>query len=137
MKNPMLSIPWFLRFVYFAIIVNLVTSASAQTVRDLLMKDPDFRIYSVVFVVTATTNSTLPAIRLAKVTDPKTGTTDAVKLDVPDSYVRAAKKKIEEMHYVPELKDGKPVEFFVHYFYVPGHSNVVIADLNKQINKQP
>src|SRR5262245_45357326 len=37
--------------------VASVASASAQTVRERLKKDPGFRVYAVVFGVTATTNS--------------------------------------------------------------------------------
>ena len=114
-----------------------VASTSAQTVRERLKKEPDFRIYSVIFGVTATTNSAVTTVRLAKVIDPKSGTTDAVKLDIPDAYIKAAKKKIEAKHYDPEMKEGKPVEFFTYFFYVPGHTNVVVVDLDKPLDKQP
>jgi hypothetical protein len=125
------------RFVAGALIFGFFSSASAQTVRERLKKEPDFRIYSVIFGVTATTNSTVPTVRLAKVTDPKSGTTDAVKVDVPDAYIKAAKKKIEAKHYEPELRDGKPVEFFTYFLYVPGHSNIVVVDIDKPLEKQP
>ncbi len=79
-----------------------VTSVSAQTVRERLKRESDFKIYSVIFGVTATTNSTAPTVRLAKVTDPKSGTTDPVKVDVPDAYIKAATKKIEAKKYDPD-----------------------------------
>jgi len=88
-----------LRLVSVALIFMFVASASAQTVRERLKKEPDFRIYSVIFGVTATTNSAVPTVRLANVTDPKSGTTDPVKVDVPDAYIKAAKKKIEAKKY--------------------------------------
>ena len=134
MKNSTLLI---LRFVSVVLLFASVASASAQTVRERLKKEPDFKIYSVIFGVTATTNSTVPTVRLTKVTDPKSGTTDPVKVDVPDTYIKAAKKKIEAKKYEPELKDGKPVEFFTYFFYVPGHSNVVVVDLDKALDQQP
>jgi hypothetical protein len=134
MKRPTLLI---IRLVSVVLLFEAVASASPQTVRERLKKEPDFRIYSVIFGVTATTNSAAPAVRLAKVTDPKSGTTDPVKIDVPDAYIKAAKKKIEAKHYEPEVKDGKPVEFFTYFFYVPGHSNVVVVDLDKALDKQP
>jgi len=119
------------------LVFEAVASASAQTVRERLKKDPDFKIYAVTFGITASTNSSVPTVRLAKVTDPKAGTTDPVKVDVPGAYVKAAKKKIEAKHYEPEMKDGKPVEFFTYFYYVPGHSNVVVVDLDKPLDKQP
>jgi hypothetical protein len=130
MKNRTLLILGF-----FALLFAAVASAFAQTVRERLKKEPDFKIYSVIFGVTGT-NSTAPIVRLAKVTDPKSGTTDAVKVDVPDAYIKAAKKKIEAKNYDPKLKDGKPVEFFTYFFYVPGYSNVVVVDLDKPLDKQ-
>jgi hypothetical protein len=134
MKNPTFLL---LRFVSTALVLVSVVSASAQTVRERLKKEPDFKIYSVIFGVTATNNSAVPAVRLAKVTDPKSGTTDPVKIDVPDAYIKAAVKKIEAKHYEPKLKDGKPVEFFTYFFYVPGHSNVVVVDMDKPLDEQP
>ena len=35
------------------------------------------------------------------------------------------------------VRDGKPVEVFTYFFYVPGHSNVVVVDLDKPLDKQP
>src|SRR6266480_5912272 len=121
MKTSTLLILQLLRLASIILLLGSVATASAQTVtvRECLKKEPDFRIYSVIFGVTATTNSAVPAVRIAKVTDPKSGTTDAVKVDVPGAYIKAAKKKIEAKHHEPEMKDGKPVEFFTYFFYVP------------------
>jgi len=97
-----------------------------------LNQDAGFRIYPVVFGVTATTKSGLPAIRLVEVGVPKGSakSADAAKIDVPDTFIKAAKKK-------PKMKDGKPVEVFTYFFYVPGHPNVVVVDLDKPLDKQP
>jgi hypothetical protein len=132
MKNRTLS-----KIAIYVLLFAAAASASAQTVRERLKNEPEFKIYSVIFGVTVTNNSTVPAVRLAKVTDPKTGKTDAVKVDVPDAYITAATKKIEAKKYEPKLKDGKPVEFFTYFFYVPGHSNVVVVDVDKPLDRQP
>ena len=97
-------------------------------------KDPGFRIYPVVFGVTATTNSSPPAIRLVEVGTIK----GAPKIDnVPETFIKAAKKKIQAEPPEPKMKDGKPVEIFAYFFYVPGHPNVVVVDLDKPLDKQP
>jgi hypothetical protein len=44
----------------------------------------------------------------------------------------AAKKKIQAEPPDPKIKDGKPVEVFTYFSYVPGHSNVVVVDLDKR-----
>ena len=65
------------------------------------------------------------------------GTTDAVMVNVPDECGQAVKNRIEANHYEPELTDGKPVEFFTYFFYVPGHSEIVVIDLDRPLDKQP
>ena len=102
-------------------------------------QDPGFRIYPVVLGVTAATKSGPPAVRLVEVGVPKGSakSADAAKIDVPDTFIKAAKKKIQAEPPEPKMKDGKPVEVFTYFFYVPGHSNVVVVDLDKPLDKQP
>jgi hypothetical protein len=99
-----------------------------------MKNEPGFRIYPVTFGVTATSNSKLPAIRVMEVGVPK----GSAKIDnVPDAFIKAAKKKIQANPPEPKMKDGKPVEVFTYFFYVPGHPNVVVVDLDKPLDKQP
>jgi hypothetical protein len=66
------------------------------------------------------------------------GSKGSAKIDnVPDAFIKAAKKKILAEPPKPKMKDGKPVEVFTYFFYVPGHSNVVAVDLDKPLDKQP
>jgi hypothetical protein len=131
------------------LLLGSVASASAQTVRERLEKDPSFQIYAVIFGVTATTKSTPPAVRLASLGSPSKGRgksdrrsnqviseADAAKI-IPDAWIKAAKKKIQAEPPKPKMKDGKPVEVFTYFFYVPGHPNVVVVDLDKPLDKQP
>ena len=130
-----------LQLISAALLITSAASASAQSLRDRIENEPDFQIYSVIFGITVINNSTPPAIRLAGVTDPMSGTTD----DIPDEYVQAVKNryvlavenKTEADRYEPELKDGKPVEFFTYFFYVPGHPEIVVVDLDMPLDDQP
>jgi hypothetical protein len=117
-------------------LVGSAASASVQTVRQRLNNEPSLRIYAVVFGVTAA-NSAPPTVRVVKVIDPKSGTIDAVKLDVPNAFVKAAKKKIETKPYKPDRKEGRPIEVFTYFGYVPGHPDVVVVDLDKPLDEQP
>ena len=132
-----------LRVLCFASLVLLlgsVASASAQTVGERWKKDPDFRIYAIVFGVTTTTNSKPPAVRLVQVgriSGQSGKSADAAMRDLPDAYIKAAKQKIQANPPEPKMKDGKPVEVFTYFFYVPGHPNVVVTDLDKPLDKQP
>jgi hypothetical protein len=99
-----------------------------------MKNEPGFRIYPVIFGVTATSNSKPPAIRLVEIGTIK----GAPKIDnVPDAFIKAAKKKIQAEPPKPKMKDGKPVEIFTFFFYVPGHPNVVVVDADKPLDKQP
>ena len=107
----------FLRFAGLMLLIGSVASAPAQTVAERMKNDPGFRVYPVVFGVTATTNSTLPAIRVMEVGVPK----GSAKIDnVPDAFIRAAKKKILAEPPKPKMKDGKPVEVFTYFFTFRG-----------------
>jgi hypothetical protein len=137
MKSSRPSILQTLRLLHLAglmLLLGSVASAPAQTVEERLEKDPGFRIYPVIFGVTATSNSKPPAIRLVEIGTIK----GAPKIDnVPDAFIKAAKKKIQAEPPKPKMKDGKPVEIFTFFFYVPGHPNVVVVDLEKPLDKQP
>jgi hypothetical protein len=143
MKNSRPSTLQILRLLRFAglmLLLGSVASATAQTVRERLKKEPGFRIYAVVFGVTATTNSRPPAVRLVevgKVSGQSGKSADAVMRDLPDAYIKAAKKKIQAEPPEAKVKDGKPVEVFTYLFYVPGHPDVVVVDLDKPLDKQP
>jgi hypothetical protein len=140
MPNHALQILRLLRFAGLILLLGTVASASAQTVGERMKKDPDFRIYPVIFGVIATSNSTPPVVRLVEVGTPRNERTkngDAPKIDLPDAWIKAAKKKIQIESPKPQMKDGKPVEVFTYFFYVPEHPNIVVTDLDKPLDKQP
>jgi hypothetical protein len=62
---------------------------------------------------------------------------NAPKIDLPDAWIKAAKKKIQAEPPKPKMKDGKPVEVFTYCFYVPERPNVVVVDADKPLDKQP
>ena len=103
-----------------------------------MKKDPSFQIYPVIFGVTATSSSALLAVRMVSVGSPKGQgkSVDAAKI-IPDAWIKAAKKKIQAEPPKPKMKDGKPVEVFTYFFYVPEHPNIVVVDLDKPLDKQP
>jgi hypothetical protein len=48
------------------------------------------KLYAVIFDVTVDSTGMVDTLKVAKVIDPSSGTTDEVRIDVPDSYLRAA-----------------------------------------------
>ncbi len=133
MPNHTLQILRLLRFAGLTLLVGSVASASAQTVGERMKKDPNFRIYPVIFGVTVTTKSRPPAVRLVEVGTPK----GSPEINLPDAWVKAAKKRIQAVPREPKMKDGKPVEVFTYCFYVPERPDVVVVDADKPLDKQP
>jgi hypothetical protein len=106
------------------------------TVRELL-KSAEFKFYSVIFGITIDADSKLQAFKVSKVIDPKSGTTDAVDVQVPAAFIAAAKKKVSAKHYKPKLENNKPVEFFTYFHYSPNYPTTVITDLDQPLSQQP
>ena len=98
-----------------------------------MKNEPGFRIYPVIFGVTVTTKSRPPAVRLVEVGTPK----GSPKINLPDAWVKAAKKRIQAVPREPKMKDGKSAEVFTYCFYVPERPNVVVVDADKPLDKQP
>ena len=129
-----------LRFASLLLLLGSAATASAQTVKERMKKDPGFRIYPVIFGVTATSDSTPPVVRVVEVGTPpneRTNSGDAPKIDIPDAWIKAAEKKIQAEPPQPKMKDGKPAEVFAYFFYVPEQPNVIVVDLDKPLDKQP
>jgi len=130
---------FFRRFLVSALAIFLFVtgvSAWAETVRDRINTEPDFQVYAVIFGITVPTDTSVPTIRLARVTDPKLGTTEAVQVEVPDEFIHAAIRIIEANHYEPQMKDGESVEFFTYFIYAPSYPDIVIVDIDKPIDQQ-
>ena len=107
-------------------------SVVAETVRDRLEHDADFPMYAVIFGVTLDENGEIENFRIAEVTNPQSGTTDPVKVDVPVEYVEKAKKKPSEQ-YQRSLEGRKREEFYTYFYYSPLYPEALIDDLESDI----
>ena len=76
------------------------------------------KLYAVVFDVTVNSAGKVESLKVAKVIDPSTHTTDAVKVSVPDSYLIAAKALLIKTNYGPD-----PTHFNTWLFYDPARPN--------------
>src|SRR2546423_13846884 len=110
MPNYTLQILRLLRFASLMLLLGSVASASAQTVNERMKKDPGFRIYPVIFGVTAMSNSTPPAVRLVEAGRPRNERTKSgnpPKIDLPDASTKAAKTKTLAEPPKTNMKDWK------------------------------
>ena len=100
-----------LRFAGLMLLLGSVASASAETVGERVKKDPSFQIYPVIFSVTATSNSTPPAVRVASIGKGrgknyrKISEAEAAKI-IPAAWIKAVKKIIQADPSKPKMKDG-------------------------------
>ena len=122
------------------LLLGSVASASAETVGERAKKDPSFKIYPVLFSVTVTSNSTSPAVRVVGRGQGKNyrkiSEAEAAKI-IPAAWIKAVKKIIQAAPSKPKMQDGRPVEVFTYFYYVPERPNIVVSDLDKPLDKQP
>lgn len=72
------------------------------------------KVYAVIFEITVDAEGKLASVTVSKVIDPRTGSTDAVKVQVPDSYVEAMRAKLAAQTFDP----AKP-RFYMFRYYDP------------------
>src|SRR5438046_1396492 len=77
------------------------------------------RLYTVIFGVVIDANGELSSFKVVKVTDPLSGSTDAVNVAVPESFVNAARKLIVAKKHKPQLEAGKPKTVYTYFYYDP------------------
>lgn len=75
-----------MRLIFAALLLVLSGFVHAQSAPPSPAK-----LYAVIFEVTVDSAGKVQTLKVAKVIDPATHTTDAVKVPVPDSYLSAAK----------------------------------------------
>jgi hypothetical protein len=72
------------------------------------------KFYAVIFDVTVNSSGVVDTLKVAKVIDPSSGTTNAVQIKVPVSYVSAARSALMTHKYDPD-----PKHFSTYFFYDP------------------
>lgn len=99
-------------FIGVALFAFMHLAASATTTSQL---------YAVIFGVTVGENGELISLRVDKVIDPQSRSTEAVDIVVPESYVASARELVLARKYEPKIRDGKAVEFFTWFYFDPTH----------------
>lgn len=72
------------------------------------------RVYSVIFAVDVDAQGQITGFNVEKVIDPKSGSTAAANVPVPDVYIEAARKKA-----AANAKAGEAKRYFTYYFFDP------------------
>jgi hypothetical protein len=71
------------------------------------------RLYAVTFEVNTDGNGKVSAMSVSKVTDPYSGTTDPIKLDVPGEFIAASRDQLLKRGYPPNQ------HFYTYIYYDP------------------
>ena len=119
-----------MRVISALLSLGISLSANAETIRERFLQDSGIQLYTVIFAITQNPDGTVRESRVAKVTDVRNRSTDAVKIDIPAGYLAKADKAIREHKYELHEKDGRPVEFYTYYFYSPQLGDRLIDDVN-------
>lgn len=106
-----------MRFIYPALLLMVLSVAKAQSARP--------KLYAVIFDVTVNSTGKVESLKVAKVIDPSTHTTNAVNVAVPDSYLSAAKALLIKKNY-----GADPMHFNTWLFYDPARPDR--ADIDPQ-----
>lgn len=104
----------------------------AQSIRDHFLTHADFPLYVVILSVRQNTDGSIRDVQLAKVIEPRSGTTDPVKIDVPAKFMTGAEKLIRSRTYKVDstAKDGLILPFATYFYYAPTLGTDPIADLD-------
>jgi hypothetical protein len=102
-----------MRLIYTALLLIAFGVAHAQSA-----PPNPANLYAVIFDVTVDSAGKVQTLKVAKIIDPSTHTTDAVKVAVPDSYVSAAKALLIKTNYGPD-----PTHFNTWLYYDPARPN--------------
>ena len=81
------------------------------------------KLYAIIFDVTVNSLGVVTDLRVAKVIDPSTHSTDPVSVAVPDSYLKAARTFLMKRKY-----DPNPNPFNTYLFYDPARPTVADID---------
>ncbi len=82
------------------------------------------KLYAVIFGFVIDEKSELKSFRVSKVIDPRTRSTNAVDVKVPESYIAAAKARLMAKPQKPTIgEDGKLKEMFTYFFFDPMQPN--------------
>jgi hypothetical protein len=117
--------------------VVVASTSFGETIVARLYRDPGFQLYGLVLGVTVDSHSKVQTLRVASVSDSRHYPPVHVQVPIPRSFLAVVRRRADRKHYPPKFKDGKPVEFFIIYWYSPAYPTVLISDWEKSADQQP
>jgi hypothetical protein len=106
-----------------AVLAALLASAA------LAQSSVPAKLYAVIFQVTVNSSGKVDTLKVSKVIDPSSGSTEAVNVPIPESYVAAAHAVLSKRTYSTD-----PKQFFTYTFYDPSRPEK--ADIDPRAEHQ-
>ena len=113
-----------MRYLFAAIFFLLASTVCAQS-----SGLAGSKLYAVVFQATVNSGGKIDTLKVSKVIDPSSGTTNAVDVVVPQRYVEAARTFLSGRTYPSD-----PKQFFTYTYYDP--SQPTRADIDPKPDRQ-
>lgn len=76
-------------------------------------------LYIVLFRLTVAEDNKLQDFEMIKVIDLLSGSNNAAAVEVPLAFIDHARKKVEDDHLKPTVRDGKPTSTLTSFIYAP------------------
>jgi hypothetical protein len=104
----------------------------AETIREHFLTDASFQLYVVILSVKQNADGSVRSVQLSKVIEPRSGSTEPVKVDVPEKFMVSVEKLIRARKYELDStsKDGLILPFATYYYYAPALGPEPITDLD-------
>lgn len=106
--------------------------AAAMSASGGPVKEAPRHFYAVIFGVTLNEKGDLRALRVVKVLEPVSGSKEAVRIKIPKAFIESARNIIKAKKLEPEIKNGKPEEFFTYFYYDPSQPSRADFDPRKE-----
>jgi hypothetical protein len=112
----------------------LASTRAAESIIARLAHDPKFQLYGLILGVTVDSQMKVQSLRVVSATDFRAD--KKMRIEVPQFFLNALRKRANQKLYPPKFKDGKPVEFFIIAWYSPSYPTIPINDAEKPIDQQ-
>src|ERR1700739_4952421 len=76
-------------------------------------------LYMALFRLTVGEDNRLQDFQVVKVIDLLSGSNNAASIELPQTFINQARKKVEDEHFKPTMRDGKPTSTLTTFIYSP------------------
>lgn len=87
-------------------------------------------LYLVLFRLTVGEDNGLQDFQVEKVIDLLSGSNNAVLIELPKAFIDQARRKVEDQHFKPTMRDGRAASTLTTFIYSPADENRQLAGIS-------